>query len=584
VQGPVTDWGSYFNLGSLTDWLSTPGTIQLDEVGIDHPIDLTFDGAMSACAADIDGDDDMDVIAVARDGREVAWWENTDGLGLVWTKHEIEDWIVSPHSVYPADIDGDNDIDVAGAASLYTDFVWWENLDGGGLSWTLHIVEDSLFGSGQSVHVNDIDNDGDLDIIGAAEDADEISWWENLDGSGITCEKHLVRDNFVEAYSVYSVDVDGDSIIDIIGAAREDDVIVWWKNLDGSGTSWVEHTVDTVNGASWVYADDIDLDGDIDILGTAWFADSKSSRVGEDVTWWENVDGSGTAWIAHFIDTSVVWSFCVHSADIDNDGDVDVLGAARSVHGISLYINEDGGGLVWSEYSLAPTYDYTMSVTVEDINDDGYPDVIGADWNDEVFWWDLDAFASAGFIESSLLYLGNDPGWGSIDWSCTVPVGTSVSFQVRASDDYGDMGTWSDTLTAPCSLLGILAENDSYFQYRAILQTSDQDTTPYLEDITLTWNPLGILEVESPVREYALYGALSNPASGSAALAFSIPEQCSVKLDIFDLSGRIVAIPADGSFSPGMHQVLLDGLPPGIYFCRMISGDFTATQRFVVIE
>jgi hypothetical protein len=95
---------------------------------------------------------------------------------------------------------------------------------------------------------------------------------------------------------------------------------------------------------------------------------------------------------------------------------------------------------------------------------------------------------------------------------------------------------------------------------------------------------VGIPDTANPVREYTLYGALSNPASGSAVLAFSIPEQCGVKLDIFDQAGRIVAIPADGSFTPGMHQVLLDGLPPGIYFCRMISGDFTETQRFVVID
>jgi len=34
----------------------------------------------------------------------------------------------------------------------------------------------------------------------------------------------------------------------------------------------------------------------------------------------------------------------------------------------------------------------------------------------------------------------------------------------------------------------------------------------------------------------------------------------------------------------GYHQVQLDELAPGIYFCKMIAGEFTATQRFVVIE
>ncbi|MCK4506441.1 MAG: T9SS type A sorting domain-containing protein [Candidatus Aegiribacteria sp.] len=40
----------------------------------------------------------------------------------------------------------------------------------------------------------------------------------------------------------------------------------------------------------------------------------------------------------------------------------------------------------------------------------------------------------------------------------------------------------------------------------------------------------------------------------------------------------------EDEYSPGFHDVLHGELTPGIYFCRMISGDFTATQRFVVIE
>jgi len=75
-----------------------------------------------------------------------------------------------------------------------------------------------------------------------------------------------------------------------------------------------------------------------------------------------------------------------------------------------------------------------------------------------------------------------------------------------------------------------------------------------------------------------------NPSAGSPAIRFSLPEPAFVELSIFDLSGRLVSMMNGNEYSSGYHDVLPGDLSPGIYFCRMISGDFTATQRFVVIE
>jgi hypothetical protein len=74
-----------------------------------------------------------------------------------------------------------------------------------------------------------------------------------------------------------------------------------------------------------------------------------------------------------------------------------------------------------------------------------------------------------------------------------------------------------------------------------------------------------------------------NPSS-SPAVRFGLPEPASVEISIFNLSGRLVDEIHGDEYSSGFHDVLLGDLSPGIYFCRMISGDFEATQRFVVIE
>ena len=182
--------------------------------------------------------------------------------------------------------------------------------------------------------------------------------------------------------------------------------------------------------------------------------------------------------------------------------------------------------------------------------------------------------------------LDNDPDWGAIDWSASTPSGTSVSFLVRASDDYSNMGVWSDTLTIPCSLDGILNDYDSYFQYKVLLETvNPETTTPSLYDITISWDPLGIEDTGLPIPSIiAMLPITPNPVTGSPVIRFGLPESASIDISIFDLSGRLVSEIRGDEYSPGYHDVLLGDFSPGIYFCRMISGDFTATQSFMVIK
>ena len=67
----------------------------------------------------------------------------------------------------------------------------------------------------------------------------------------------------------------------MLGAALDADDIVWWENVVSDGTVWAEHAVDAVyDGASSVHAADVDGDGDMDVLGAAYNAD--------EITWWES--------------------------------------------------------------------------------------------------------------------------------------------------------------------------------------------------------------------------------------------------------------------------------------------------------
>ena len=138
------------------------------------------------------------------------------------------------------------------------------------------------------------------------------------------------------AFSVYSADVDGDGDLDALSASRFDDKIAWYENAGGGATSWVLRTISTgADDARSVYGADVDGDGDLDALSTS-FLDDK-------VAWYENVGGGGTSWALHTISTSADDPNSVTAADVDGDGDLDVLSASRSDNAIAWYENSFGG-------------------------------------------------------------------------------------------------------------------------------------------------------------------------------------------------------------------------------------------------
>jgi hypothetical protein len=415
----------YFFSGRV-DWYENADST--GTVWIRHTVDGNFTSAPAVDAADVDGDDDVDVVGTARGGiNYVVWWENI-GPGLGWIEHEVSDLLQDGNSVHGADIDGDMDIDILATDASNNDVAWFENVEAGS-TWVHHEV-DGGFGGAESGYAADMDGDDDLDVLAAGYSVDDVAWWENTDGGGTSWVKHTVTDSFDGARSVHAADVDGDNDMDVLGAAWLGYEIKWWENSNGSGTSWVEHSVSGVfAGASSVVGADIDGDADIDIAGTAFY--------GYDVTWWENTDGSGTSFVERLVEGDFDEARDVSVADMDSDGHVEVLGAAH------------GAG--------------------------------------DIIWWDVADFEPLGTVESSILDTDTIPQWESLSWISDEPVGTSVHFQVRAATDPQSMGDWSADIETPGDPSTWLADGDRYVQYRVALETSEADLTPILEEVAMGW-------------------------------------------------------------------------------------------------
>jgi hypothetical protein len=58
-----------------------------------------------------------------------------------------------------------------------------------------------------------------------------------------------------------------------------------------------------------------------------------------------------------------------------------------------------------------------------------------------------------------------------------------------------------------------------------------------------------------------------------------------VRLAVYDLLGREVAVLVNGMVEPGSHEVAFDGsgLSSGLYFCRLQAGGFMQTRKMVLL-
>ncbi len=217
-------------------------------------------GAWSVTAADLDGDSDVDVAATGWDPGELAWFRN-DGAGF--TKHTIQAPMYRPRAIFCADLNGDEDIDLLTVTDDAEDQVFRFDNDGSG-DFTRYSVGD--INDGEDVSAIDLDQDEDVDVVAAALWGYEVAWYENNGSQVFT--KHSVESTTAPVYAAWPVDLDRDSDIDIISGIGLNGVGVWWYENDGS-QGFTKRTIDAGTPLNDVWPGDIDRDGDTDVLTAA---------------------------------------------------------------------------------------------------------------------------------------------------------------------------------------------------------------------------------------------------------------------------------------------------------------------------
>lgn len=139
-------------------------------------------------------------------------------------------------------------------------------------------------------------------------------------------------------------------------------------------TNFTKHLIDeNFAGANGVVSADIDGDGDMDIIGSAINAN--------EVAWWEN-DGSQT-FTKHIIDGNFLGALSVEVADFDGDGDIDVSAAAFSGNETAWWQNDGNQNFTKNIIDAI----VATSVYPKDVDGDGNLDFLGASFNDNSISW-----------------------------------------------------------------------------------------------------------------------------------------------------------------------------------------------------
>jgi hypothetical protein len=337
-------------------------------------------GVQSVFVTDLNGDDLQDVIYITRSATlddEVGWLKNKDSTYVY--SGLLNNNIMEGRAVYACDIDGDNDNDVISGS--YGKIAWYENMDDAGSFGTEQIIHSS--GKIYSIYACDVDNDGDNDIIAAIFTDDEIVWFENTDGAGNFSTKNVINDTAYGASCVFASDIDSDGDTDVLSALAGHDQIEWYENTDSAGTFGPPHIISSsLIGVLAIHSADVDGDGDQDVISGS----ASVTSGGDSLFWYEN-DGQGTFDSVHIVSAEVDIVKSIDAHDMDNDGDIDILSASSGDEKIVYYENLGGTGMFVNQTIINDDVFGASAVFAADINNDGETDVVSASSGDNKIVW-----------------------------------------------------------------------------------------------------------------------------------------------------------------------------------------------------
>lgn len=318
-------------------------------------------------AADLNGDNRKDIIAGAD------WYRNPGTVGGNWTRNLVGGNANNFATTHDFDNDGDQDILSTTGTYQGANFVWAQNNGSG----TFTIRNNISPGTGdflQGVLVNRFNSGNSPQVA--------LSWHGNnpnvqiltVPGTPATTTWPIANINNGSQFEDLSAgDIDRDGDQDLLTGSR------WLRN---NGGTWSTHTL--YNAGTTEHPDrnnlaDINRDGRLDAI-----VGYEAISVAGKLAWYEQGTNATGLWTERIIADNVIGPMSMDTADLDNDGDIDVIvGEHNLTNGSNpkLYVFENrNNGNQWIRYQAGAGYEHHDGTQLVDLDNDGDLDIISIGW------------------------------------------------------------------------------------------------------------------------------------------------------------------------------------------------------------
>lgn len=383
-----------------------------DKFNADRYTNIMTAGATDVASADFNNDNWIDLVfANGNGGASYIYYGSKDGFS---DEHLIELPTIEAHAVETGDIDNNGTIDVIFACEKGSSSYAYLNSKGS-FRADKRITFETF--TAKDVVTADFNNDGFADIFFTNHQfslTGDINLANRLIDSYLYFGSKKGFDNehrqsiqTIGAWGANAADLNNDGWIDLVVSnfqehySYEVPSFIYWNGPEGfqrtMRTCLYEH------GAQGNTIADFNSDGFLDVLITSMMGDS---RGGYDPSYLYFGQSDGGFSAADRIELPGREAYEQAFADLDDDGDVDILlanrgEATRLANEIWIYWNENNNFNSWNISGL--TSHIALGVQIADLDRNGYLDIIVSNGSHQI---DDDTM-----IDDSYIYWGCDKGW-----------------------------------------------------------------------------------------------------------------------------------------------------------------------------